>query len=131
MRVCAAGGTLDGDGAGVGCVAGRSVLALLETKNDDDDRGEQTGFLPERLMVWLVLRLTGFRSNHWGLLCKKGRFETYLPVGTFRGGWYVYTIFHDVPRKFLILCRKSAEHVSPIKMTGRVCSISWWVPKRG
>ena len=65
MRVCAAGGTLDGDGAGVGCVAGRSVLALLETKNDDDDRGEQTGFLPERLMVWLVLRLTGFRSNHW------------------------------------------------------------------
>ena len=28
-------------------------------------------------------------------------------------------------------CWKSAAHVSPIKMTGRVCSICWWVPKCG
>ena len=33
------------------------------------------------------------------------------------------------PWKFLILCRKSAESVSPLKMTGRGCSTRWWVPK--
>ena len=34
----------------------------------------------------LVMRRFG---NSWGLLQKTGRFETYLPVGTFPRGWYV------------------------------------------
>ena len=33
-------------------------------------------------------------SPFWGLLCKKGRFETYLPVGTFPRGWYVSLVCH-------------------------------------
>ena len=33
------------------------------------------------------------------------------------------------PWKFLIHCRKSAEHVLPLKMTGRGCSTCWWVQK--
>ena len=35
-----------------------------------------------------------------GLLQKKVRFETYLPVGTFPRGWYIYMIFHDIYTDF-------------------------------
>ena len=35
-----------------------------------------------------------------GLLQKKVRFETYVPVGTFPRGWYVYMIFHDIYTDF-------------------------------
>ena len=40
------------------------------------------------------------RSVYRGLLQKKVRFETYLPVGTFPRGWYVYMIFHDIYTDF-------------------------------
>ena len=39
-------------------------------------------------------------SQFWGLLQKKVRFETYLLVGTFPRGWYVYMIFHDIYTDF-------------------------------
>ena len=54
----------------------------------------------------VVLRMVDNQSTTahillaWGLLQKKVRIETYLPVGTFPRGWYVYMIFHDIYTDF-------------------------------
>ena len=36
-----------------------------------------------------IRNVTFYTTDPWGLLQKKVRFETYLPVGTFPRGWYV------------------------------------------
>ena len=71
-------------------------------------------------------RAAPFRQ-YWGLLQKNFRFETYPPVGTFPRGWYVL----QEGKRTHCPCWKSAAHISTIQMTGRLCSICWWVPKCG
>ena len=55
------------------------------------------GDLAEELSSPLAfINVLKFQGHFRGLLQKKGRFETYLPVGTFSTRRYVYMIFHDV-----------------------------------
>ena len=82
----------------------RDLYRLLRTLKKRGGPGR----FGNRFMQWLVhkrevngsahisTRSKDSRVQHRGPLQKEVRLETYLPVGTFRGGWYVYMIFHDV-----------------------------------
>ena len=48
-------------------------------------------------VVWILsfsVLCYGYEGEFWGVLQKTGRFETYLPVGTFPRGWYISLISH-------------------------------------
>ena len=61
--------------------------------------------------------------------------ETYQPVGTFRGGWYVYMIFHGVISQQNVLTSRNVRtfrnELSFVAKTPEVCYKKRNVPTGG